>query len=134
LDLREQLARTERLRHEVIAPGGARLFLIPAQRVGGDGDDGDGAQGGVGLDPARRFIPVHYRELDVHQDQVRSLLGYRRERLLAILGFNYLIVGSREQVTHDLAIVFLILDHKDAPAHFSPACSFTRIAGVNALY
>ena len=28
---------------------------------------------GIGLDPPRRLVAVHDRELDVHQDQVRAL-------------------------------------------------------------
>ncbi len=69
---------------------------------------------GIGLDPARRLVAVHDRQLDVHQDQVGPLLGDGGERLLAVFGLDQLVTGAAQQIAQDLPVVLLILDHKNA--------------------
>jgi hypothetical protein len=53
-----------------VAAGVARLALVAGERIGGDDDDRNAFELRHGLDPARRFVAVHDRKLDVHQDQV----------------------------------------------------------------
>src|SRR5262249_44784536 len=80
---------------------------------------------------ARRLVAVHDRKLDVHQDQVRPARGDGGERLLAVLGLGELVAGVAEQIAQDLPVVFLILDHKDVPAHDCPTCCSTLTGSVN---
>ena len=49
---------------------------------------------GIGLDLAGGGIPVNDRQLDIHQDEIRSLFCYRYKRLLTVLRLGNLIVGG----------------------------------------
>src|SRR6266849_11080541 len=48
-----------------------------------------------------------------------------RKRPLAVFRFSHLIVVGGQPISHDLPIVLLIFDHKDALGHACLACSFT---------
>jgi hypothetical protein len=85
-NFRQQLAGAERFRHIVIAARRPRLLFFAAEHIGGDRDDRDRSQRRVAFDPARSCITVHDRELDIHQDEIGSLLCDRRQRLLTVFG------------------------------------------------
>src|SRR6516164_6161717 len=129
-NFRQQLARTKRLRHIVIAAGRPRLLFFATERIGGDGDDRNRAQCRIGLNPARGGVAVHDRQLDIHQDKIRPLLCDGSERLLAVLGLRDLIVSRGEHIANDLAIIWLVLDHQNALAHAASTCRSTTTGSV----
>ena len=43
------------------------------------------------------------------------------ERGLAVVGLHHVMAGTCQQIAQNLAIVFLIFDHKNA-RHVSPTC------------
>src|SRR5262249_51651652 len=90
------------------------------------------AQRSVGLDAARRFVAVHDRQLDIHQDKIGPLLCDSRQCLFAILGLGDLIVGWGQHIADDLAIIRLILDYQDALGHAASTCRSTMTGSVNA--
>ena len=88
------------------------LVLVAAQRIGGDDDNRDFGKFRIGLEAARRFVAVHDRKLDVHQNQVGFAFRRLHERLLAVLGFDHLVAGIGQEIAQYPAVVFLIFDYK----------------------
>src|SRR5262249_9440993 len=107
----------EGFRNVIIAARLPRLLLLPAERIGGDSDDRDRSHCRIGFDFARGRVAVHDRQLDIHQNEIRSLLCDYRERLFAAFGLGDLIIGRGQHIADDLAIVRLVLDHQNALAH-----------------
>jgi ubiquinone/menaquinone biosynthesis C-methylase UbiE len=77
------------------------------------------------LNAARGFVAVHDRKLDVHEDEIWPIFCHRRNCLLAVFRFSDLVIAARQQIAHDLPIIFLVLDHQNSLAHMRPACSLT---------
>jgi len=84
----------------------------------------------IGLNPACGCIAVHYRQLDVHQDEVGPLLCYGDERLLAVLHLRDLKIGRGQHIANDLPIIRLILYHQNALGHASSTCRSTITGSV----
>ena len=72
-NFRQQLARAVGFRHIVVTAGRASSFFLAAERIGGDRDDRDRFQGGIGFDAARGGIAVHDWQLNIHQDEIGPL-------------------------------------------------------------
>src|SRR5690348_5192901 len=64
-NFRKQLAWAERFRHIVIAASRPRNPLFSVERIGGDCDNRDRSQRGIGFDPPRGGVTVHNRQLDI---------------------------------------------------------------------
>jgi hypothetical protein len=110
-----------------IAAGISRLSFVAAQGVGRHYDNGNVLESRVGLDPLRRLISIQKRQLDVHEDHVRTMFGGGGERLFAIVDLNDLVSSMREKIAQDLPVIFLIFHHKNALGHACPACCSTLI-------
>src|SRR3990172_3677641 len=130
-DLAQERSRAEGLGDVVVAAGLPRLDVIPAERVGRHGDDRDRAERRVGLDPARRLIAVDAGELDVHQDQVWTLSFGQRHAVLPPHALDHRVAGAWQEVAHDAAVLLVVLDDQDAPAHRFTAGGSTRTGRVN---
>src|SRR5262245_44345261 len=85
------------------------------------------AQLRIRLDAARRFIAVDYRQLDIHQDQVRTMLGGHRDAFLAVDRLDQIKPGTGQEIAQDAAIVLHVLDDQNPFAHAVGLCSVTRI-------
>src|SRR5712691_10602378 len=129
-DLGEERARAERLGDVGVAAGLARLDVVAAQRIGGDGDDGDPAERRVGLDPARGLVTIEPRQLYVHEDQVRVVRARHRDAVLSSQRLDHLVAGGREEITDDPSVVLVVLDQQDAPAHVISTMRSTRTGRV----
>ena len=76
---------------------------------------GIASSSGIGLDAPRRLVAVDHRHLDVHQDQVRPLLGDRVATPPAPFSrLDHLVAGTGQQIAQDLPVVLRVLDHQDA--------------------
>ena len=73
----------------------------------------------IGFEPASRLIAVEHRELNVHEDQCRRVLGCLHVRLLPIFSFNHFVAGKGQKVAQDLPIVLLIFDDEYDLTHAS---------------
>ena len=87
-DFREQLTGAVRLGDIVVAASRAGFVIVPAQRIGGHDDDRNRSQFGICLDASRRFMAVHNRQLDIHENQIRPVGLGGGDALLAILGLQ----------------------------------------------
>src|SRR3954469_18559503 len=123
VDLGEQLARAEGLRHITIAAGSLRLRLVAGEGVGGHRDDRDVPERRIGLDPARRLVAVEHGKLDVHQDQVRLVLARHGEAGGAVMRLQELVADAVDEVADDLPVVLGVLDHQDTLRHAASICS-----------
>src|SRR5262249_26361181 len=131
-DLRQELARADGLGNVAIAARGTGLLLSSIQRMGSDRDDRNTLKRLISLKATRSLVPVYPGELDVHKNEVWSMLGRRSEPRLTVHGFDDLEIGAREQIPQDLPIVFLVFDDEDALAHECPACASTRTGTIYA--
>src|SRR4029450_13535092 len=66
-----------------------------------------------GLELAGGLEPGQFRELDVHDDQVRPLRARGAHPPLAAGRLDQAVGGAAEQLPDDLAIEFVILDVQD---------------------
>src|SRR3974390_1066565 len=65
----------DRLRQVGFAAPFANAFFVTFHREGGDRDDRNSLQLGIVLEPFRDLEPGDFRQLNVHQDQIRSVLA-----------------------------------------------------------
>ena len=74
---------------------------------------------------SRSCISVHDRELNIHQDEIGSLLCDCRQRQLTVFGLRDFVVSRGQHIADDLAIIRLIVDHQNALAHVVSTCRST---------
>ena len=101
-------------------PAASAFSREPASAWADERDDRDGARLRVGLEPARRLPAVDDRKLQVHEDQVRLLLGGHRAAALAVLRHQHLVlVGELEAHLEHVDVVVVVFDVED-PGHDAP--------------
>jgi hypothetical protein len=101
------------------------LDLVATQCIGRDNNDGDVFQRWICFDAAGRLVAVEKRELNIHEDHIRSMRGSGGQRLLAVANLEDLVPGMGEKIAEDPPIVLLVLDHKNAFGHAFPTCCST---------
>src|SRR5262245_58837707 len=129
-NFRQWLTWAERLWNVVITARLACPLLLAAERIRGHCDNWNRSHCRVGLNFARGRVPVHDRQLDIHQDQIGPLLCDRLECLFAAFDFRDLIIGWGQHIADDLAIIRLVLDHQNALAHAASTCRSTMTGSV----
>src|SRR5262245_13059208 len=80
----DEFADGNRLGQIRLAAALADAFFVALHRKGGDGDDGNGAQLRIVLDPARYLETGDLRQLDVHQHEIRPHRADKIERLMSV--------------------------------------------------
>src|SRR5262245_50094376 len=71
--LGQKLPRAEWLCNIANTAGLVGLSVIAPHGVGGHSNDGYRLKGRVSLNPSRCLIPIEFWELNVHQNQIRSM-------------------------------------------------------------
>src|SRR4029079_6690280 len=61
----------------------------------------------------QRLGPVHTRQLEVHQDQVRRTLDGHRDTLLCRTGCDHVEPGELQHVPHQLQVLLVVLHHEN---------------------
>src|SRR5207253_3109859 len=113
-DRRCELANLDRLGDEAIATSRSRLLVVTLHRVRGDRDDGNAGQARVGADQARGFEPIQTGELQIHENQRGSLERGDRHAGRSVGGFEHFVAFGRQDVSHQLQVHRVILDHEDS--------------------
>src|SRR6516225_2963196 len=116
-NLSQECSRAERFCDVRVAAGLQRLGVVAAQRVGGYGDDRNLMECRIGFDPARGFVPVNPRELDIHEDEVGTLLLRYAHPIQPGRRFDDFVATGRQQVAQDAPVVLLVLDDQNPPTH-----------------
>src|ERR1700733_8777331 len=125
-DLGQQLPRAVWLGDVGVTAGGARFALVAAQRIRGHHDDRDAFEFRDSLDLSRRFVANHQRHLNVHEDEIGTLLFRRGNAGLTVPRFCHLVADAAEKIAENLPVILLILDDENALAHAFPACCSAR--------
>ena len=74
-------------------------------------------QGVIFLQPLGHFQARDFRQLNVHQDQVRLVFASQGQGLQALTGLQGLVALSIEQVMKQLHVQLVILDDEDFLGH-----------------
>src|SRR5262249_5660330 len=115
-----ELADRNRLGQIGRAAAPADAFLVALHGKGGDGNNRNGAQLRIVLDPARDLQARNLRQLDVHQDQIGPHLADEIERLVAIAGARGLIAVRFQQIAKELHVELVVLHDQDGLCHPVP--------------
>ena len=110
LDGLQKARHRNRLRDIGLATTVPHLLLVAFHRKRGHRDDRDHPQISVSLDPLRDLQTGYFRQLDVHQNQIRMMLTRQRKRLDTVLGLQCTIAVSNEKIVEELHIEVVILD------------------------
>ena len=110
---REQRRLVDRLCQIIVAAGFEPGHHVLRVGPGGDQDDRDERQRGIGLQLLYGLDAVELRHLDVEEDEVGQLLADDGQRRLAVAGGDHLVVLAFEPQLQDLDIVGHIVDDED---------------------
>src|SRR6266850_545684 len=109
----EQVVRLERLREIATHPTLQAALALPAQRVGREGDDRERPSLRQGTNLLRRLEPVHPGHLDIHQDDVVTLLGDGVHRFAAVAHDVHLVAPLQEHGRRHLLVHRVVLRQQD---------------------
>src|ERR1041384_8382241 len=113
----DELADRDRLRQVSLAAALADALLVALHRKGSDGDDRNCLQLRIVLEPLRHFEPGNFRQLNVHQDQVRLVLAREIERLDTVAGTDRLVAVSFQEIVEELHVQLVVLHDQDGLRH-----------------
>src|SRR5262245_8605798 len=115
-DHAEERERAVRLRQVGGRAGLFRPLLVAAQRERRDGDDRRVPSGRLRPEPPGGLEAGDLRELDVHEDQVGTLLQRDAHPRLAVGGLDQPVGRAAQQISNDLLVQLVVLDVEDRPA------------------
>src|SRR5262249_44259530 len=113
----EEFADRDRRRQIGFAPALAYPLLVPFHRERGDGDPRNRLELRVVLEPFRHLEPRDFRQLNVHQDQIRAMLAGEVERLDAVAGTERLVAVRLQQIVEELHVELVVLHDQDGLGH-----------------
>src|SRR5579871_3676500 len=113
----DELAHRDRLRQIGFAAALADALLVALHRESGDCDNRNCFQLLVVLQPFGHFQARHFRQLNVHQDQIRPVPACKIERLDAIARADRAIAMGFQQVVEELHIELIVLHDQDGLGH-----------------
>src|ERR1700742_3064098 len=116
----DELADRDRLGKINLATALADALLVALHGKGRDGNDGNGAQLRIVLDPAGDLEAGDLRQLDVHQDQIGPHLADQIERLVPVAGARGLIAMRFQQIAKELHVELVVLHDQDGFCHPVP--------------
>src|SRR6266850_2424100 len=128
VDQRHQVAWTVRLGQVRRGARVHRLAVVPAQGEGRHHHERNAGGARIGPEQAGRVESRQLGQLDVHEDEIGQLALRHREPLLTVGGLQQPVGRPAQQLSHDLPIVFVVLDMEHRPVlHAGPpsACSGT---------
>src|SRR5215217_4698082 len=114
---REELRDRDRLRQIGLAAALADALLVALHGEGGNGDDRDGLEVVVLLQPLRDLEAGDFGKLDVHQDEIGLVGAGELERLDAVAGLQGGVAMRLEEVVEELHIELVVLDDENGFLH-----------------
>src|SRR4030095_4333956 len=128
VDQRHQVARTVRLGQVRRGARVDRLAVVAAQGEGRRTHRRNVGGARSGAEQAGRVESRQLGQLDVHQDEIGQLALRHREPLLAVGRLQQAVGRPAQELSHDLTIVFVVLDVEHRSVHHAgppSACSGT---------
>ena len=72
----------------------------------------------LGFQFLRSLPPIHFRQAQIHQDQIWQLVARRVHTVAPVHRKKHIVPGAFEDEPHELKIVHIIFDNQDAlPGH-----------------
>src|SRR6516225_5163798 len=128
-NFRQEFTRAVGFRHIIVTAGRLGGLLFADECIGSHRNDRDRSQRGIGFNPARGFVPVHGRQLNIHQDKIGALFRNCRQRLLAVLSLGNLIVSEGKHIADNLTAIRWVLDYQNTLAHGAASTCRSTITG-----
>jgi hypothetical protein len=113
----KEIDHRDRLGDVRLATSLANLLFVTLHNEGRDGDDRDGLEIVIPLDPLRHLKAGNVRQLNVHDDEVRMVLTRQLERRHAVLGLQRSIAIRFKQIMKQLHVEVVVLDDENPLAH-----------------
>src|SRR6516165_9476744 len=108
----DELGHRDRLRQIGLATGFPDALLVAPHRKGGHRDHRNSLELGVLLEPLGHLEPGNFRQLNVHQDQVRTVLAGEIEHIEAVARAYGMVPVSLQHVVEELHVELMVLyDH-----------------------
>src|SRR6185437_4334853 len=126
-----ELAHRNRLRQIGLAATLADSLLVALHGEGGDRHHGDRFQLGIVLQPFRHFEAGHFRQLDIHQDQVGPVFAREVERLDAVPGSDRSVAMGLQEVVEELHVELVVFHDQDGFRHVSRPSSPRRLPAAS---
>src|SRR5665213_7392 len=116
----DELADRNRLRQIGFATALANAFLVALHGKGGDRHDRYRLEFGIVLEPFCHFEAGYFRQLDIHQNEIRPVLACEIKRFDPIAGADGRIAVRFEKIVEELHIQLVVLHNQDGFRHLSP--------------
>ncbi|KFB69802.1 MAG: hypothetical protein CAPSK01_000515 [Candidatus Accumulibacter vicinus] len=110
----EQFRIAEGLAQKVVATGIQNLLALLLETAGRESNDFGLVSRCGGLDPPRRFAPVHAGHAHVHQDQLRLPAMPLVDGLLTVAGLGQLETQWFQQAQQQAAVIDVVIHHQNA--------------------
>src|SRR5215203_3471459 len=117
-DGREELRDRDRLRQIGLAAALADALLVALHGEGRHGDHRDGFQLVVLLQPLGDLEPGHFRQLDVHEDQIGPVRPRELDGVDAVPGLQGGVAVRLEEVVEELHVELVVLDDEHGLLHW----------------
>jgi hypothetical protein len=127
-----ELGHRDRLRQIGLATALADALLVAPHRKGGYRDHRNGLELRVSLEPLRHFETGDFRQLNVHQDQIGTVLAGEIERLHAVARADGMVAVSLQQVVEELHVELIVLHNHHGLRHTGPSELNRRPTSVTA--
>src|SRR6266550_6966274 len=115
----DELWHRDRLRQIGLATAFTDTLLVAVHCKGGDRDYRNGLEFGIFLQPLGHFETGDFRQLNVHQDQSRTVFAGEIRHLEAVARADGTIPVSFQQVVEELHVELVVLHYHYCLRHLS---------------
>src|SRR5262247_1826257 len=129
----DELGHGDRLRQIGLATGFADALLVAPHRKGGHREHRNSLELGVLLEPLGHFEPGNFRQLNVHQDQVGTVLAGEIECLDAVARADGMVAISLQQIVEELHVELVVLHDHHGLRHCRPSVKRRAISATAGL-
>src|SRR6185437_15422984 len=116
----DELADRNRLGQISLATAFADAFFIAFHREGGDRDHRDRPQFRIVFDPFGHLEAGYLRQLNIHEDEIRTQLAYQIECLKTVAGSGRLVAVCLQKIAKELHVELVVFHDQDGFSHPVP--------------
>src|SRR5262245_15791379 len=129
----DELGHGDRLRQIGLATSFPDALLVAPHRKGCHRDYRNSLELGVLLEPLGHFETGDFRQLNVHQDQVRTVLAGEIECLDAVARADGMVAVSLQQIVEELHVELVVLHDHHGLRHCRPSVKRRAISATAGL-
>src|SRR6516165_6636631 len=129
----DELGHRDRLRQIGLATGFPDALLVAPHRKGGHRDHRNSLELGVLLEPLGHLEPGNFRQLNVHQDQIGTVLAGEIECLDAVARADGMVAISLQQIVEELHVELVVLHDHHGLRHCRPSVKRRSISATAGL-